>query len=88
MVGRYRPNQYGLHDMYGNMWEPVQDCWNNNYRSAPSDGSAWESGDCSRRVLRGGSWVSDPGVLRSAARAGLMFSNFDVGIRVARTVTP
>ena len=40
-VGNYRSNVLGLYDMYGNVWEWVQDCWNENYVSAPTDGSAW-----------------------------------------------
>ena len=55
-VGSFGPNGWGLHDLHGNVWEWVQDCWNESYRGAPADGSAWESGDCSLRVLRGGSW--------------------------------
>ena len=42
--------------MHGNVWEWVEDCWNDSYEGAPDDGSAWTSGDCGRRVLRGGSW--------------------------------
>jgi len=52
-VGLKKPNQYGLYDMIGNVWEWTQDCWNGNYIGAPTDGSAWASGDCSQRVLRG-----------------------------------
>ena len=55
-VGSFDANAYGLYDVLGNVWEWVQDCWNDSYRGAPSDGSAWERGDCGRRVLRGGSW--------------------------------
>jgi formylglycine-generating enzyme required for sulfatase activity len=60
-VGSYAPNAFGLYDMHGNALEWVQDCWNESYRGAPSDGSAWTSGDCVYRVTRGGSWNSDPG---------------------------
>ena len=67
-VGRYQPNSYGLHDMHGNVREWVEDCWNESYRGAPTNGRAWTSGDCSRRVLRGGSWYDRPGSLRSAYR--------------------
>ena len=89
-VGTFEENGFGLHDVLGNVWEWVGDCWNGSYRGAPADGSAWESGDCERRVLRGGSWGDKPGVLRSAVRfrfpTGYRFSN--AGFRVARTLTP
>ncbi|MFN5445766.1 MAG: formylglycine-generating enzyme family protein, partial [bacterium] len=69
-VGLKKPNQFGLHDMMGNVSEWTQDCWNNNYNGAPNDGTAWLSGNCSLRVLRGGSWGADPQQLRSAIRDG------------------
>ena len=55
-VGSFSPNAFGLHDVHGNVWEWVQDCWNKKYDGAPRDGGAWERGDCSLRVARGGSW--------------------------------
>ena len=89
-VGSFGPNGWGLHDMHGNVWEWAQDCWNDSYRGAPSDGSAWERGECPRRVLRGGSWYFNPGALRSALRGRGPSSvrNREVGFPVARTVTP
>ena len=57
-VGSFKPNAFGLYDTAGNVWEWVQDCWNENYAGAPTDGSAWEEGDCSQRVLRGGAWFN------------------------------
>ena len=57
-VGSFAANGFGLHDMHGNVWEWVADCWNGSYAGAPSDGSARESGNCSRRVLRGGAWYN------------------------------
>ena len=58
VVGSYEINAFGLHDMHGNVWEWVEDCWNDSYYGAPTQGEAWTSGDCAQRVLRGGSWVS------------------------------
>ena len=70
-VGSYGANNFGVHDTAGNVWEWVEDCWHTNYHGAPIDGSAWKSGgDCSLRVLRGGSWNGTPWVLRSASRGG------------------
>ena len=89
-VGSFSANAWGLHDMHGNVGEWVQDCWNNRYRGAPTGGSAWTSGDCKRRVLRGGSWYDSPGLLRSAFRdrytTGIRYYYF--GFRVARTLAP
>ncbi len=89
-VGRFQANGFGLHDVLGNVWAWVGDCWNDSYRGAPSNVSAWTKGNCSRRVLRGGSWDGTPRVVRSANRAGDDTSNRsdDIGFRVARTVTP
>ena len=70
LVGSFKANGWGLYDMHGNVREWVQDCWNDNYEGAPTDGTAWLSGDCSVRVLRGGSWYSLPWNLRSADRYG------------------
>ena len=89
-VGSFAANAFGVHDMHVNVLEWVEDCRNADYAGAPSDGSAWRSGDCDRRVLRGGSWDYDPGYLRSASRlrnaAGIR--NGSDGFRVARTLTP
>jgi formylglycine-generating enzyme required for sulfatase activity len=85
-VGEKLPNGFGLHDMHGNVWEWTQDCWKENYIGAPTDGSSWVNGDCSRRVLRGGAWLYGPQVLRSANRIWepIVFRNSYLGFRVAR----
>ena len=88
-VGSYERNEFGLQDVMGNVWEWVEDCWHDSYVGAPGDGGAWTSGgDCGRRVLRGGSWGSDPWNLRSASRLRNTTGNRLnlVGFRVARTL--
>ena len=68
-VGEKKPNAWGLHDMHGNVWEWCEDAWHEDYKGAPTDGSAWTSGgDPGLRVLRGGSWRRSGGRCRSSAR--------------------
>ncbi len=90
-VGSYLANGFGLDDVHGNVREWVEDCWHGSYEGAPTDGSAWVSGgDCSQRVLRGGSWFDVPRNLRSANRFrySSTYRFIDVGFRIARTLTP
>jgi formylglycine-generating enzyme required for sulfatase activity len=75
-VGTFPANPWGLHDMHGNVWEWCADHWHGNYEGAPENGRAWiEKGDKANelkiRLLRGGSWLLNPGYCRSA------FRNFD-----------
>lgn len=88
-VGSFTANGWGLYDVHGNVEEWVQDCWNENYTGAPNDGRAWESGDCSERVLRGGAWTDAPRQLRSAHRSSLIADRHFVvglGFRIARSL--
>ena len=84
-VGQYPANCWGLHDMHGNVWEWCKDHWHSNYEGAPTDGSAWiEGGDSKYRVRRGGSWINNPRVCRSAFRGNLVpgVDVYDFGFRV------
>ena len=87
-VGGFKPNDFGLYDTLGNVWEWVEDCYHGRYRGAPSDGSPWLSGDCGTRVIRGGGWVDGPRDVRSAVRAWVTPDDrySDLGFRVARTL--
>jgi serine/threonine-protein kinase len=67
-VGSFPPNAFGLNDVHGNVLEYVEDCGNLDYKGAPTDDSAWTTGDCRFIVMRGGNWGSRPVFLRSAAR--------------------
>jgi formylglycine-generating enzyme required for sulfatase activity len=85
-VGSFPPNPFGLNDMAGNAAEWLEDCWNESYKGAPSDASAWTNGSCSLRVLRGGSFDTQSAYLKSAARfrydSDVRY--FGNGFRVAR----
>jgi formylglycine-generating enzyme required for sulfatase activity len=87
-AGRFPPNQFGLYDMLGNVMDWTEDCWNANYSGAPADGTAWLSGNCGLRIVRGGSWDMDLSGVRSANRRGPPTStrNTSLGFRVARTL--
>lgn len=86
-AGSFRPNAFGLYDMLGNVAEMTEDCLYYSYGDAPADGSARETGDCSKRVNRGDTWTSTPGRLRPAARGydnATLTRVIDLGFRVAR----
>jgi len=85
-VGNFKlANTFGLYDMHGNVWEWCADHWHGNYNGAPTDGTAWLSSDeATRRLLRGGSWLNNPWVCRSADRLSNPPDNryFNIGFRV------
>lgn len=87
-VGQKQANELGLFDMSGNVREWVQDCYYVSYDGAPSDGRAWEEGNCVRRVIRSGSWYGKPNYVRSANRFwyATYFHNNNLGFRLARTL--
>lgn len=86
-VGRFQPNGFGLYDMLGNVWEWVEDCWNDNYQGASSGQEARRGGNCGLRVARGGGWGSVPRNVRAANRSRDPAGNRNssLGFRVART---
>lgn len=79
-----KPNMIGLHDMSGIVWEWVNDCWHDNYKGAPQDGSVWLQADgesCNMHVIRGGAWYDRPEKLRVSFRYGFLahYRGYDVG---------
>ncbi len=88
-VDSFAANPWGLFNVHGNIWEWAEDCWNAANAGNPGDGTA-RAGDCSRRVLRGGSWEQVPESLRSASRsqsAPEVRANV-IGFRVGRSLAP
>ena len=89
-VGSFAANAFGLYEMVGDVWAWTEDCWHGDYTGAPADGSAWKTGNCMLRVVRGGSWDDLSGNVRSARR------NWDhsddrsnnLGFRVGLTLLP
>jgi formylglycine-generating enzyme required for sulfatase activity len=89
-VGSFAANAFGLHDMLGNVFEWVADCWSDNYQGAPTDGRANRDGDCSQRELRGGSWFTAPSFVRFAYRNRFAsdYRSSSVGFRLVREIAP
>jgi formylglycine-generating enzyme required for sulfatase activity len=87
-VGQFPPNGFGLHDMIGNVYEWVEDCFVDSLERAPTDGSAMKTSGCDRHVLRGAAWYSDPERIRVAYRAFQTHGKRDrvIGFRVAKTL--
>jgi formylglycine-generating enzyme required for sulfatase activity len=85
-VRSYSPNPFGVYDVDGNVSEWVADCWHENYVRASRDSRAWINPGCDRHVVRGGSWGSDPDLVRSAFRISALTATRSarVGFRVAR----
>jgi formylglycine-generating enzyme required for sulfatase activity len=87
-VGSLPKNAFGLHDMHGNVWEWVEDCYRDSYKGAPANGSAVTAGECTLRILRGGSWNYYPQLLRSAYRyaSAPVVRTENAGFRVGRAL--
>lgn len=88
-VGSFRPNAFGLSDMHGNVWEWVEDCYEDSYLAGQrGDGLAYVKSSCSHGVGRGGSWDGGSDFLRSALRTRLPMNSRSsgLGFRLARTL--
>ena len=70
-VGQKQANGYGLFDMSGNVWEWMDNCWDDK---------------CDKHVARGGSWKNDPQSVRAAYRVGFSSRTVANGFRLARTL--
>ena len=85
-VGQFPPNSFGLHDMLGNVFEYVQDCWTKNRNTPPANGLpiVWEN--CPSKVIKGGAWyyLSKAAQPRFRARNDINFASYILGFRVLR----
>jgi formylglycine-generating enzyme required for sulfatase activity len=88
-VGSFPANAFGLHDMHGNAWEWIEDCWSDEYiAETPVNGAPFMRANCGGHVMRGGSWEDYSGDARAAARVGAFNDDafWSDGIRVARSI--
>jgi len=87
-VASFQPNDYGLYDMLGNVWQWTADCWNTDYSNSPTDGTAATTGICQQHALRGGSWSSSTWFVQSGYRNGNGVGDRDTfnGFRLASSV--
>jgi len=85
-ISSFEPNVFGIYDTSGNVSEWVQDCWHENYKGAPNDGSVWVGGDCSIHIARGGSYASPQQSIRNTKREKFKTNEKlqRIGIRIAR----
>jgi formylglycine-generating enzyme required for sulfatase activity len=67
-VGQKKPNECGLHDMLGNVWEWCWDGYGEEYYASSPPADPAGSGEASYRMFRGGSWNGTSGCCRSAYR--------------------
>jgi len=89
-VGSFSANAWGLNDMLGNVLQWTEDCWYDNYKGAPIDGSARTQEDCTEHELRGASWFSSPAFVRANYRNHFAanYRASSVGIRLVRELDP
>ena len=88
--GSFKASAFGLNDMLGNVFQWTEDCWHEDYKGAPIDGSARMDGDCSEHELRGGSWFTTPAFVRASYRNHFAanYRTSSVGIRLVRDLAP
>ena len=88
-VGEKKPNNWGLYDMYENVYEWCEDDWHTNYENAPNNGTSWSENDFQgTQLLRGGSWNSVPLGCSSAERFSYFANNYynKLGFRLAVSI--
>lgn len=89
-VGSFKANAFGLHDLLGNVFEWVEDCWYDDYAGAPTDGTARAADGCPEHEMRGGSWFSSPRYVTASYRNRFErgYRSSSIGFRVVRDLFP
>ena len=86
VVDSYPPNPFGLYQVHGNVFEWTEDCFNKRYNEdTPTDGAPWLEGDCSKRMLRGGTWDWSANMVRAGYRENAIVDG-GYSFRVVRTL--
>ena len=90
-VGSFPENNFGIHDLIGNVWEYVEDCFHKDYSGAPTSGRAWleeGGGDCRKKVVRGGAWNQPAEAIRPTNRnwVGVDNKSWSIGFRPAKSL--
>lgn len=87
-VKSFKPNAFGIFDVHGNVFQWLEDCYEDSLVGIPVNGEARKTETCGRRVRRGGSWTSIPRDLRVTGRSiiGIDYRNYNGGLRVGRTL--
>ena len=81
-VGQKNPNELGLYDMSGNVWEWCKDVWNSNSNVLPTDGTPLNSGNSSCHSVRGGAWSNNSSDCAISYRYGIDSGLINLGFRV------
>jgi formylglycine-generating enzyme required for sulfatase activity len=89
-VDSFAPNPWGFYQVHGNVWDWVEDCWDDRDQQARSDGSARTREPCGHHLLRGGSWADREYLLRSGSYsfAATRTRSDHIGFRIARALDP
>jgi len=87
-VGKLQANAWGLHDMYGNVIEWVQDFYDKNYYAVSPHKDPQGPAAGKKRVVRGGSWIHQAYSCRSAYRGYFSadYTDSDFGFRIVKEI--
>ena len=88
-IGLTSPNEFGVCDMRGLIWEWVEDCYTDNFKQIPTDGTAYFETRSKNRTIKGGSWAGDEFSVSSSSRGSVKHNNklANLGFRLASSTS-